>query len=113
MNELKYWIVGAIVAFLLGLIPMIGYTAPTTADEGFCEVLADSAQVAAKARDSGVLLGQFKSEVAHMGDSNSGAGMRVVLDKMGTIVYTSEDFAGLTPDQAMRKTYRSCMHAYE
>jgi len=105
MNEIKYWIGAAAAAVLLGLIPMT-----SSADEGFCEVVADAAQVAAKARDDGVLLGQYKSHIAQIAAGKPAAvDMHRLLDKVGTIVYTSEDFAGLTPDQAMRYAYRSCM----
>jgi len=103
--------VAALVAFLLALIPMSCHATTTAADEGFCEVVADAAQVAAKARNEGVLLGQYKSHIAHIGDPHDtgAANMRKLLDKISTVVYTSDDFAGLTPEQTMRYAYRTCM----
>ncbi|MDR3389090.1 MAG: hypothetical protein P4L92_18775 [Rudaea sp.] len=105
-------ILGYVVAFGLALL-VAALAVPAHAaqggGEGFCSVVADAAQVAANARSQGALLGQYRSKVAQLAHSN--ADMARLLDKVGVIVFTSEDFAGLTPEQAMRLAYRSCMSA--
>jgi hypothetical protein len=108
MNTLIDWIVAGAASVLLAAIPTCSQAAPLPGGEEFCELVADSAQVAAKAREQGALLGQFKSRVDHSVDPHN-VEMRDLLDKVGTIIYTSDDFAGLTSEQAMRKAYRACM----
>ena len=109
ITNLRYhattWALAGAAAFALALIPIAGHAASADANEAFCELVADYAHIAATARDQGWLLGQFKSTVA----KHSDAAMRPLIYKIGTIVYTSEDFADLNPEQAMRYAYRTCM----
>ena len=102
--------VAALVAFLLALIPTCGHAATADEDEAFCEMIADYAQVAANARDQGMLLGEFKSIAARKAKT-SGSPMGPLIGKIATAVYTSDDFAGLTPEQTMRYAYRTCKFA--
>lgn len=103
-------LLAAALAFLLALAPMDSRAAQAGGNEDFCEVVADAAQVAANAREQGALLGQYRSYIAKLA-KHGDADMARLLDKVGLIVYTSEDFAGLTSEQAMRYAYRSCMRS--
>lgn len=107
MKTLSYWIGAAAAAFILALAPTAGH-AQSTGNEGFCTVVADAAQSAANARNQGLLLGQYKGMIARRATRDN-ADMIALVNKVGTIVYTSEDFAGLAPEQAMRYAYRTCM----
>lgn len=95
---------------LLMIMPFAAQAKTNDADEFFCQLVADAAQVAASARDQGLLLGEYKSKIAQRATRDT-AGMTALLNKVGTVVYTSEDFADLTPQEASRYAYRSCLIA--
>lgn len=100
-----------IVTFVIAVAlfaPGPAHAKSNDADEFFCQLVADAAQVAANARDQGLLLGQYKSMIAQRATPDT-VGMTAILNKVGAVVYTSEDFAAMTPEQASRYAYRSCL----